>query len=68
MNCCKIPRSQLNEHKCSFCQINEPFQFIKFTGNEKIVEVLIENGANINSRDDDQATPLHRAVEQGLNT
>lgn len=37
-------------------------------GNEEIVELLIANGAYVNFRDDDAATSLHRAVEQGLNT
>lgn len=40
---------------------------MKFSGNEEIVELLIKNGAYVNFKDDDLATSLHRAVEQGLN-
>jgi ankyrin repeat protein len=39
-------------------------------GNNKpeIVDLLIQHGADVNSRDDDQRTPLHRAAESGPET
>lgn len=39
-----------------------------FIGNGEIVDLLIKAGAYVNFRDDDSATALHRAVEQGLKT
>lgn len=34
-------------------------------GNEKVVDMLIQNGANINFVAKDGATPLHAAAENG---
>lgn len=34
----------------------------KFAGDEKLINVLIKNGVDINTRDDDGDTPLHLAA------
>lgn len=34
-------------------------------GHEKVAEVLLRNGANVNIGDDDQSTPLHYAAQYG---
>lgn len=41
-------------------------KFMRFLGNEKVVEILLANGANVNAKDDNENTPLHLAVEYGL--
>ena len=40
------------------------FRRVSF-GREKIVEILLQNSANPNSRTNSQETPLHKAVEYG---
>lgn len=41
-------------------------KFMRFIGNEKVVHLLIENGADVNAKDDNENTPLHLAVEYGV--
>lgn len=40
-----------------------PFvEFILFTGDDKVVEILVQNGADVNSTNTDEETPLHIAT------
>lgn len=36
-------------------------QFIHFSGSEKIVQMLVNRGAKIRRRNNEEATPLHKA-------
>lgn len=38
---------------------------IELKGDEKIADLLIQNGANVNCFDKDKATPLHLASKKG---
>lgn len=38
---------------------------LRFLGREKVAELLIRNGANVNQKDHQGKTPLHLAAEQG---
>lgn len=41
---------------------------IHFVGREKVVELLLKNNANPNLKDNDDETPLFRAVAPGIST
>lgn len=54
--------------KCFWVQKNRT-QFLRFlfefTGNEKVIKLLIDNGAYINAVDADQSTALHYNAKSG---
>lgn len=39
--------------------------FFSFLAHEKIVDLLLQNGANINAQNKNRLTPLHLAVKNG---
>lgn len=44
------------------------FRLINVSGKESIMQILIENGQNVDSQDNDGSTPLHLAAEFGMYT
>lgn len=48
-----------------FCVLFRVCVSASFTGNVETAKLLIENGANINARDDIGDTPIHLAAEFG---
>lgn len=39
---------------------------LKSSGHEKIVQLLIKNGADVNLKNDEGLTPIHAAAEFGM--
>lgn len=51
-------------HIRKYFQTSTTFRFVLVSGDSNIVKFLIEHGANINAKNENKYTPLHKAVSR----
>lgn len=54
-----MKQSVIDQMRYKFCKIH-------FLGHENVTKLLIENGADVNARNDDNRTPLFYSVTNGI--
>lgn len=52
-------------HQCRNANLWTPIGCAAYNGQAKVVEMLIEAGAEVNPADEEEITPLHLAVQEG---
>ena len=63
--CGRIAHSERRKRKCQGRLPGDAAASCRFSGHDRIAALLIQKGANVNARNEDQWTPLHQAAFAG---